>query len=60
MKTAQEYRHEYYATRGRSIPPASFLDDILMDLEDREEECRLLTLALAKQDGVDVDFSTHG
>lgn len=38
MKTAHEFRTEYFDAHHRAVPPASFLQDVLYALEDAQAE----------------------
>lgn len=50
MKTADDWRQEYYCTRGRMIPPCSFLDDVLRDMEELEASVRFLQARLLAEE----------
>lgn len=50
MKTAQEWRWDYYTRRGRMIEPCSFLDDVLKDLEELEASILYLQARLLDED----------
>lgn len=53
MRTAEEWRAWYYVTRGRTIEPASLLDDILKDMEELEHNNHFLALSQAM--GVELE-----
>lgn len=52
MKTADDWRNEYYFTHGKPIEPGTLLADVLRDMEQLESDVDLLQSRLMNKDAV--------